>query len=173
MHLNHIMKILLNIIGILYISKNINDDNFEFFMKIMLELSLENIPQKNEDKIEELNYMMFFKETIHFIKIVFNKIYFLQKEIPERKKELIKNIIIHINNNIFGSIEKKNFSYSNKYYLSKYDYKTSLLIDLSYIINKIKSDDITNHFLNLLSNIYSFEFKYINGMKPTIKLIEL
>ena len=172
MHLNHIMKILLNIIGILYISENINDDNFEFLMKIMLELSLENIPQKNDDKIEELNYMMFFKETIHFIKIVFNKIYFLQKDIPERKKELIKNIIIHINNNIIGSFEKKNFNYSNKYYLSKYDYKTSLLIDLSYIINKINSDEITNHFLNLLSNIYSFEFGYINGIKPTITLIE-
>ena len=170
--LNYIMKILLNIIGFLYISENINDDNFEFLMKIMLEFSLENIPLQKDDKIEELKYMMFFKETIHFIKIVFNKILFLQKEISERKKEIIKNIIIHINNKILGSIEKKNLNFSNKYYLCKYDYKTSLLIDLSYIINKIKSNDITNHFLNLLSNIYSFEFRYINGIKPTIKLIE-
>ena len=41
-----------------------------------------------------------------------------------------------------------------------------------YIITKIKSDDIEKIFLNLLTNIYSFDFCYDNCMRPFLKLLE-
>lgn len=66
--------------------------------------------------------MMFFNETIKFIKIIFNNI----EEYSERKKDIIKNILLHINNNILGSLENNNFNYVNKYFLSKNVHKTSL-----------------------------------------------
>ena len=165
-YLNNLLKILLNIIGISYISGKINDDSFELIIKIILDFSLENISE-NKEKISDLKHMIFFNETIKFIKIIFNNI----EEYSERKKDIIKNILIHINNNILGSLEKNNFNYVNKYFLSKNVHKTSL-IDLAHTINRIKSIDVTNIFIDLLTNIYFFQFNYDNGMKPTLKLLE-
>ena len=171
-HLNDILKIILNIIGLYYISGNINDDYFELFIKILLDFSLEDLKPNNDNKIRELKNIMFFKESINLIKIIFNKIFFLHGKLSERKKELINNILTHINDNLLGSIDKMNINYSNKYYLSKNDYKTSLLIDLSPIIIKIKSSKIINNFLNLLSTIYSFDLDYINGIKQIYQLLK-
>ena len=36
----------------------------------------------------------------------------------------------------------------------------------------MKSNEITNLFINLLSNIYCFSFRYDNCMKPNLKLLE-
>ena len=171
LRLNNILKVILKIIGIYYISDIINDNSFELIMKILFDFSLEDIKPNNDTKIQELKHMMFFNGAIKLIKIIFNKIYFLHGKFSESKIELINNIIFHINDFLLGSLEKKNINYSNKYYLCKNDYKTSLLIDLSYIIIKTKSDVIKN-FLNLLSTIYSFDFTYINGIKPTFKLMK-
>ena len=169
--LNNILKAILNIIGVYYISGKINDDSFELIMKILFDLSLEDIKPNNDNKIQEIKHMIFFNESIKLIKIIFNKIYLLQGAFSENKIELINNIIIHINDFLLGSLEKKNINYSNKYFLCKNDYKTSLLIDLSYIIIKTKSNVIKN-FLNLLSTIYAFDFEYINGIKPTFQLMK-
>ena len=171
-HLQNILKIILKIIGISYISGNINDETFELIIKINLNFSLENLSENKENGIEELKHMMFFSETIQIIKIVFNKIFFKEKNFSDKKKNLFKNIIIHITNYILGSIEKNNLNYSNKYFLSENEFRESLLIDLSYIIVKMKSIDISKIFLNLLSTIYSFDFRYVNGMKPFLKLLE-
>ena len=113
---------------------------------------MENISE-NKEKISDLKHMIFFNETIKFIKIIFNNI----EEYSKRKKDIIKNILIHINNNILGSLEKNNFNYVNKYFLSKNVHKTSL-IDLAHTINSIKSIDVTNIFIDLLTNIYFFHF---------------
>ena len=167
-YLSKIIQIILNIIGISYISGNINDDSFELIIKILLDFSFENISENKEDKIQDLKYMMFFNETIKFIKIIFN--YF--EDYSQKQKDIIKNIFIHIKNNILGSLEKNNLNYTNKYFLSKYEHKTSLLNELAYIITKIHSTEITNIFIDLLTNIYFFNFNYDNGMKPTLKLLE-
>ena len=166
-YLKNILKIILNVIWIAYISGNINDDSFELIMKIILDFSLEDISEKKKGKISNLKHIMFFNETIKFIKTIFNNI----EEYSERKKDIIKNILIHINDNILGSLEKNNFNYINKYFLSKNAYTTSL-IELAHIINRFKSNDLTNIFIDLLTNIYFFQFNYDNGMKPTLKLLE-
>ena len=86
-----------------FYSGNINDDSFELIIKIILDFSLEDISEKKKGKISNLKHIMFFNETIKFIKIIFNNI----EEYSERKKDIIKNIFIHINDNILGSFEKK------------------------------------------------------------------
>ena len=68
-HLNDILKIILNIIGLYYISGNINDDYFELFIKILLDFSLEDLKPNNDNKIRELKNIMFFKELIIFLLI--------------------------------------------------------------------------------------------------------
>ena len=56
-YLSKIIQIILNIIGISYISGNINDDSFELIIKILLDFSFENISENKEDKIQDLKYM--------------------------------------------------------------------------------------------------------------------
>ena len=171
--LNHLLKILLNVLGFLYIAQLISDEFFELIIKNTLYFSLEKIKDIKEDKIEELQHMMFFNNSIQIIKIVFNKLYSLQKNYLENQKKLIKNIIIHINSIILNSSSKDSLNfYSNKCLLSENDYKTSLLIELIIIIIRMKSPEIKDHFLNLLLNIYSFSFKYENSMKIILKLTE-
>ena len=172
-YIYNILKILLNLIGYSYISGIINDDIFELIMKASLLFSLENIQENNNNnKISKFINMMFFKGCIDLIKIVFNKIYLIEKQYSQRKKEIIKNIFNFILNNIIGTHEKNNFNYSNAYFLSKNDYKSSLLINFAPIITKIKSKEVTNTFINLLVNIYAFHFGYDNCMKPNLRLFE-
>ena len=167
-YLHKFLQKLLTIIGISFILGYINDCSFESIIKTTLNFSLENTSETKTEKIKELKHIMFFNESIKIIKFVFN--YF--EDYSEEKKELMKNIIIYINSNILGTLDNNNLNYSNKYFLCKNDYKTSLLIDLSPIIIKMKSTDITKHFIDLLTNIYSFQFRYDNCMKPTLKLFE-
>ena len=166
-YLHDIFQKLITIICFSFISGNIKDDSFELIIKIILDFSLDIVSEKKE-KIEELKHMMFFNESIKIIKLVFN--YF--DEYSDKKKEIMKNIIIHINNNIIGSLETKNLNYSNKYFLCKNDYKTTLLIGLSPIITKMNSTEITDQLINLLTNINLFQFRYDNCMKPTLRLFE-
>ena len=170
-NLNKLLKIILNVIGTSYISGLIDDEYFELIIKNTLIFSSENLSDEIDKRINSLSNMIFFIECIKIIKIVFNKIYLIQKKYSERQKEIIKNIIIHINNNIFGSKDSK-INYLNKCLLSKNDCKTSLLIDLAHIISKMNSSEINNYFINLLSNIYSFSFHYENCMKSILKLFE-
>ena len=170
-NLNKLLKIILNVIGTSYISGLIDDEYFELIIKNTLIFSSENLSDEIDKRINSLSNMIFFIECIKIIKIVFNKIFLIQKKYSERQKEIIKNIIIHINNNIFGSKDSK-INYLNKCILSKNDCKTSLLIDLAHIISKMNSSEINNYFINLLSNIYSFSFHYENCMKSILKLIE-
>ena len=166
--LNCVLQNLSKIIAFSFLSGNINDNSFELIIKILLDLSLEKVPESKNKKIEELKHMIFFKESIKLIKMIFNHF----PEYTQKKKDLMNNIIIHISNNLLGTLKNNNINYSNKHFLSQNDYKTSLLIELSYIITKMKSPDITNNFIELLTNIYAFQFKYVNCMKPTLKLLE-
>ena len=58
-HLQNILKIILKIIGISYISGNINDETFELIIKINLNFSLENLSENKENGIEELKHMIY------------------------------------------------------------------------------------------------------------------
>lgn len=168
--LDDLLNKILEIFGKLYLDKNINDDGFEIFLKLLLIFSITNSIDKEPNEKEELINLMFFKTCINFIKIVFNNLYEIQKEFTKRQEELLINIILFIKNNILYSSEKEDrISYLNKVILSKYDYKSSSLIDLSFIISKTKSKELYTNFISLLTDIYSFSFKYENLMSPILQ----
>ena len=171
--LNYLLNNILNIIGIYYTGKIISEDFFEEFLKFLLFLSLAKKIENKPMEKDEISNMMFFKSCINVLKKVFNKLFILQNEYTQRQEELLNNIIIYINKNILGYCDKSNDQkYSNKIFLSNNDYKTTLLIDLTYIISKTKKNYIKDSFINLLSDIYHFSFNYDNCMKPTLQLLE-
>ena len=172
-NLNDLLKLLLKISDIYYILGIINDDYFETLIKNTLNFSFEISSDKRDNNSKDLTNIMFFNECIQVIKIVFNKLYSVEKKYSEAQKELIKNIIIHINLNLFGSSFKDILYYqSNKCLIYKNDFKTSLLIDLAHITTKMKPSEISKHLIDFLTNIYLFSFGYENSMKPILKLIE-
>ena len=172
-YLYNLFTIILNEIGISYISGAIKDDYFELLIKNILSFSFEKSLNTKDNHINDWLYKIFFNECISIIKIIFNKIYLIKKNYSQKQKEIIRNIIIFINSNIFGSSSQINSNFhSNKCFLYKNDFKTSSLIDLAHIITKMESVEVSECFISLLTNIYSFSFNYENSMKPILKLIE-
>ena len=172
-YLYNLFTIILNEIGISYISGAIKDDYFELLIKNILCFSFEKSVYTKDNYINDWLYKIFFNECISIIKIIFNKIYLIKKNYSQKQKEIIRNIIIFINSNIFGSSSEINSNFhSNKCFLYKNDFKTSSLIDLAHIITKMESIEVSECFISLLTNIYSFSFNYENSMKPILKLIE-
>ena len=161
---------ILKIFSKLYLDKNINDDRFEILLKLLLIFSISNSIDKEPNEKEEIINLMFFKACVDLIKIVFNNLYEIQKEFTQRQEEILNNIILYIKNNMLYSNEKEiRVSYLNKHILSKYDYKTSLLIDLSFIVSKAKSKELYTNLISLLTDIYSFSLKYENLMSPILQ----
>ena len=176
MKLNNLLKISFNIILKLYLDSIINDNNLELILLLLLIFSFTNKIDKIP-KEKEITNMMFFNASISLMKIIFNKIIFINHLFTQKQEEIINNILLFINNNFIETFEeseenKININYINKVFLYKNDYKTSSLIDLSFIISKIKSKDIKNNFINLLTNIYILSFDYHNLMVPIIKQLE-
>ena len=172
-HLNYILNNILDIIGLYYIGKIINDEYFEELLKFLLYLSLAKKLEKKPKERDEIINMMFFSSCINVLKIIFSKLFDIQKEYTERQEELLNNIIIYINKNILGYSDiKNNQNYINKVFLSKNDCKTSLLIELTHIVSKTKLKSLKDNFINLISEIYCFSFKYNNCMRPTLQLLE-
>ena len=164
-------KILIFIIK-LYTDKVIDENKLELSLKFLIILSISLKRNEEPNKNDKIVNMMFFKECINTIKIVFNKIYESQKKYTENQEKLLNNIIIFIRNNIIDYSNKKPISIINKSYLSHNDYYTSSLIELIFIISKMNNSEIINNFLELLTNIYSFSFRYNNMMSPLIKMLE-
>ena len=168
--MNILLEYFLDICGKLYIDKNIEDESFELLLKFLILLSITKSVNKELNERDELINYKYFNSCISLIKIVFNNLFELQKEYTENQEKIINNIILFINDTILDYIDKPDkISYINKVYLMNNDYKTSLLIDLYFIISKTKCKDITNNFINLLVNIYIFSFKYKNIMRPMAK----
>ena len=93
--------------------------------------------EEPKEKDEIINFI-FLNSCINWIKIVFKNLYDLQNGYTQKQEEIFNNIILYINNNIMDYNDNPNrISYLNKVYLSKNDYKTTLLIDLYNIITKI------------------------------------
>jgi hypothetical protein len=170
--LNKLLRILFNIIGLSYLRGLIDDDFLESIIKFNLLLSLSTSITKIPNEKDEIINMMFFNNCIHLIKDIFNKLYIAGYEYTEKQEDLIDHIILFINNNILGSLDKKHdVKIINKKLLSKNDYKTSSLLNLSYIISKTKSESLEKNYINLLSDIYAFSFKLDNSMNPNLKLL--
>ena len=174
--LYELLNNILSIIGLLYLKDIINDDYYELILKYLLIFSMDipiNSLEKQLNEKYEINNIIIFKSCINLIKIVFNKLFLLQKELNQRQEEIINNIILFIKEKMFDSLDNPNkISYINKNFLSKNDYKKLLLIDLIFIISKTKSKIITTLFIDLLTNIYYFSFNYENIMRPMLKQLE-
>ena len=171
--LNIILNNILNFCGKFYLDKNISDEYFELFVKYLIILSMTKTNKKEPKEKEEIINFIFLNSCINWIKIVFQNLYDLQNGYTQEQEEIFNNIILYINNNIMDYNDNPNrISYLNKVYLSKNDYKTTLLIDLYNIITKIKLKDVTNNYINLLTNLYSFSFRYKNMMRPMARLLE-
>ena len=170
--LDNFLNKFLDIIGKLYIDKNISDEYFEMFLILLLIFSMtKNIEKQPNEKDEIINFI-FLNCCINTIKKVFNNLIQKNQEYTEKQEDIINNIILFINNRMLDNNDiPSKISYMNKIYLSNNKYKTLSLIDLCNIISNIKSKDIINNYINLLCNIYSFSFKYDNMMKPIIRQI--
>ena len=170
--LNKLLKISFNITGLFYLKGFIDDDFLESLLKFNLFLSLSTSIKKIPNEKDEIINMMFFNNCIHLIKDIFNKLYIAGYEYTEKQEDLIDHIILFINNKILGSLDKKHdIRIINKKLLSKNDYKTSALLNLSYIISKTKSESLEKNYINLLTDIYAFSFKLDNCMNPNLQLL--
>ena len=171
--LNQLLNISFNFILKLYIDSIINDDCFELILLILLKFSISKSNNIISNNTCEIINMIFFNSTIKLIKIVYNKLYRLYNQFSPQQTKIINNIILYINNNLLGKgIFDKTDYYINKVYLYKNDFKSSSLIELSSIIFHMKSKDIINNYLDLLSNIYIFSLENQNLMGPIIKQLE-
>ena len=170
--LNDLLSSILIIIGKFYYDRIIDEDKFEMLLKFLIILSISQKINEVPNKNERIANMMFFKECIYIIKIVFNKIFETKNEFSEKQENLINNIILYIQENVIGYLNKKPINIINKSYLSNNDYFTSSIIDLAFIISKMKKKEIIKNFIDLLSNIYAFSFRYENLMTPILKILE-
>ena len=176
--INQLLNDILNIAGKLYIDKNINDDFFEFLLKLLIIFSLinslENIEFQPHTKYEIKN-IIFSKSSINLIKNVFNNLIKLHNEFTEKQENIINNIILFFKDNILDSFENTNKNnYINKIFLVKNEYKIFQLLNLIPIISKTnsKKNQIIKNFVEFLTNIYNFSFSYENIMSPMLRLLE-
>ena len=170
--LDKLLSIFVTIIGKLYCDKLIHDNQFEISLYFLIILSIAFKTTEEPNKNDKIVNMMFLKECINIIKITYNKIYECKKKFSEEQEKLFNNIILFFKENIIDYSNQKPISIINKSYLSYNDYYTTHLIDLIFIISKMKNIEIINNFVELLSNIYAFSFKYNNIMNPIVKILE-
>ena len=175
--LYELLNNILYILGKLFLDEIIQINYFELIIKILLTFVVKNSLTSIEEEINknnEIYNMLFFKCSILLIKNVFSEILLTKGNFSEKENELINNIIIFIRDNIINSFkEKKDINYKNKYIMCKYDCDTIKLLDLSKIISRTNSDIIKNNYLDLISDIYSFNFRYENLMRPLLKQFEI
>ena len=172
----HLINKIFCFIGKLFLDEVIEINYFELIIKLFLTFvikkSLESL-KEDSNKNNEIYNLIFFKTVITLIKDVFDKIFSSKKKYTKKENELINSIIIFIHNNIVYSDKKaEEIKYNNKHFLCKHDCETIYLLDLYQIVLNTNSDLIINNYLNLLSDIYSFSFRYDNLMRPFIKHIE-
>lgn len=171
--LNELLSRMVVIFGKLYCDKIIDDDKFEIFLRLLIILSITSKKEKeNENKIDNIANTMFLKECINIIKKVYQKIYETQNKFTEKQEKVINNIIIIIRENVITYPNEKAINIINKSFLSNNDYYTTSIIDLIFIISKMKNMEIIDNLKELLANIYLFSFKHESMMNSIIKILE-
>ena len=170
------MNALFCILGKLFLEEIIEIEYFELLIKILLTFVIKDSLISLDEEINknnEIYNLIFFKSAIILIKNTFEKILLFKKKFTDRQNELINNLIIFIHGNIiYSDIETKRIKYINKYFLSKYDCNTIQLLDLYKVILHTNSENIINNYLELISDIYAFDFKYNNLMNPLLKQLQ-
>ena len=164
------------ITGKLFLEEILEINYLELIIKLLLTFVIKNSIislQEDINKNNEIFNVIFFKSSIILLKDVFDKIFLKEKEYTENQKELINNIIIFIQNNIiYSDIKSKKIKYLNKHFLCMHDSNIIKLLDLYRIILRTNSDIIINNYLELISDIYTFNFRYNNLMRSLLKQLE-
>ena len=170
--LDKILSLISTIICKLYTDNYFNNNQFEISLKFLLILSISFRRDEKPNKNDRIENMMFFKECIEKLKLVYHKIYESTKTFSLEQENIFNNILLFIIDSIIAYSNQKPISIINKSYLSHNDYYTTSLIDLIFLISKMKKREVINTFIELLKNIYCFSFRYNNLMNPMIKILE-
>ena len=172
----HLFNVLLNkfiyIVANFYSTQFIEEKHLEIFLKLLLILSIATNNIEPAKKNNNIANTMFLVQCIKTIKIIFNKINNSNNKFDEKQKSLMKNIICFLKDSIIGYSEQKPLNIINKFFLANNDYYTTELIDLCFIIVKMKNEEIIKNYIELLSNIYMFSFGYQNLMSQLLKIFE-
>ena len=172
--LNSLNEILSNFIYIManfYSFQSIDENKLELFIKYLITLSIssDNKIDKNNNNIHN---PMFLVCSIKILKIIFNKILQTKNNINEEQKRLLNNIIIYLKTNLIDYSSNKPLNIINKNFLCNNDYYTTCLFDMILLIVKTKDEAILKNYIELLTNIYIFSFRYDNLMIQLIKSIK-
>ena len=160
------------IVGSFYLSGIIKENQLEAFLQFLIILSLGMNSNEAPNSNDNIINVMFLVQSIKLIKKIFNKISKIQKTFTKEQETLMNNIIIFIKDKVIAYSDLKPINVINKYFLSNNDRFTTSLMDLIYIIVKMKDNQINNNFIELISNIYMFSFGYENMMLQMLKIIE-
>ena len=169
---NHLFSHFLHIEGYLYSIQIIKEDHLEALLKFVIILSMANNNSKVPNMNDNITNMMFLVQSIKIIKLIFNKLFQSKQQLKERQKELMKNIITFIKDKIIGYSDNKPLNIINKLYLANNDYYTTSLLNLNNIMTQIRDEQIKKIYIELLTNIYIFSFRYDNLMTNLLKIIE-
>ena len=154
--LYNFLNIFSSIVAKLFLAKIIELKELGTILKMLLLFSINN-NYKDLKENEDIKNIMYLKECLNIIHIIFN--------ISSNKDEQIFLIDIfkYICNNIcFRDKENNNLNYTNKFFILHNDWKTTKLINLLNLIYKINNEDLTKIYFEFLSNLYYFQFNYNN-----------
>ena len=144
------------IISKLYIDKIIDLEELGIILKMLIIFTM-NDDYKNIKGNNDIKYLMYFKECLRIIFIIFND------KSEEKEQKFLIDIFKYINNNIcFRDKNNIYLNYTNKFYLLHNDYKTIKLIRKLKNIYEINNKDLTKIYFDFLNNIYYFNFSYNN-----------
>ena len=170
--LYELLCIILKIICKIYLDKLIDDKKLEITLKLFIILSISSNCNEKPKKNDKIENMMFFSESIHILKDIYNKIFSIQNNFTTEQENVMNNIFLFIKDNIIGYSNYKPINIINKSYLSHNEFYTSSIIELIFVVAKMKNPEIINNFIDLLTNIYAFSFRYDNMMNPLLKILE-
>ena len=165
--LYNILKKISSIISKLYLDKLLDLEQLEIIIKTLIILSINNsynIEIKDNNNLENIMYL---KQSLKIIKIIFNL------NSSEQEQIFLINIFKYINRIICHlDIDNNIINYTNKFYMINNDSKTTKLLNFMNIIYKINNKELNKAYFELINNIYNFQFNYNNFIGPFYKLLE-
>ena len=154
--LYNLLQIMSPIISTLYFNNIIDITELGMILKMLIIFTINN-NSRNIQENSDIKNIMYFKECINIIKIIF------RNKHNEYEQKYLIDIFNYINNNLcFLDKENNNINYTNKLYLLNNDHKTTKLISLVPLIYTIDNKDLTKIYFDFLINIYFFHFSYNN-----------
>ena len=155
-----------SVINKLYTYKIIDIGELKVFLKLLINFSM-NDEYKNIKENNDIKNIMYFKECLNIIFILFNS------KSDENEQKLLIEIFNYINNNIcFLDKNNINLNYTNKFYLLHNHNKTTKLIKLLNNIYEINNKNLTKIYFEFINNIFFFNYSYNNFIWQFYELLQ-